>query len=135
MINLPPDWPLDDVSFQHDQHVWPFHWLKLVGRLPHQFQTWIGCGHTIPNGDPPQNIANTPFMGVMVTMPHWFGEDFFQLKTTNGYTIWFYNLTPLFADEMEFKLKRGADPLETLFQKHAVGKVIDPNRMSVVGRN
>ncbi|MDG4772986.1 hypothetical protein [Solwaraspora sp. WMMD792] len=39
-----------------------------MARLPHEYSTWIGDWHSVPNGDPPQPYAaGTPFAGVVVT--------------------------------------------------------------------
>ena len=61
MMALPPKWPLMQKAFDDENNYWPVRWLKMIGRLPHDYHTWIGWGHTIPNGDPPEPIANTPF--------------------------------------------------------------------------
>lgn len=52
VISLPPFWPLDEQSWRDERHYWPVRLLKTLGRLPHEYDTWLGVGHTIPNGDP-----------------------------------------------------------------------------------
>jgi hypothetical protein len=49
LLCLPPDWPLEDPEQQ-----WPADLLKFLGRLPHEFETWLAEGHGAPNGDPPE---------------------------------------------------------------------------------
>ncbi|GIW80933.1 MAG: hypothetical protein KatS3mg105_2740 [Gemmatales bacterium] len=131
MIHLPADWPLDEESFKQEKHYWPVRWLKQIGRLPHEFETWLGWGHTIPNGDPPEPIADTDFIGFMLTPPYWFDPELFQLKTSGGETILFYNLVPLYAEEMDLKLAKGAEVLEDLFEQRGIGPVVDVNRENV----
>jgi hypothetical protein len=81
LFALLPDWPLTQEAFNDENNYWPVRWLKEIGRLPHEYETWIGWGHTIPNGDPPERIANTGFVGVMLTLPYWLPQEFFQLQT------------------------------------------------------
>ncbi len=132
LIALPPDWPLSDKAFQNEANYWPVRWLKQIGRLPHQYSTWIGWGHTIPNGDPAEPIANTNFVGVMVAPPYWLPSEFFQLHTAGDETISFYNLVPLYQEEMELKLQKGADELEERFEAEHVGFILNTGRTNVV---
>jgi len=131
LIALPAEWPLSQLSFNDENNYWPIRWLKTIGRLPHEYETWIGWGHTIPNGDPPEKIANTRFAGVMVTAPYWLPEEFFQLQTKAGETISFYHLIPLYYEEMDLKLKKGADALEELFEKQNLSFILDIKRPNV----
>jgi hypothetical protein len=131
LIALPEDWPISKESFEDEANWWPIRWLKLVGRLPHENETWIWWGHTIPNGDPPEPIANTKFVGVMLSPPYWLPRDFFELTTKSVETITFYALIPLFAEEMKLKLEKGSDELEARFEKRNINFVIDANRPNV----
>lgn len=131
LIALPRNWPLDQESLKNEAHYWPVRWLKMIGRLPHEYKTWIGWGHSIPNGDPPEPIANTGFVGAMLTPPYSLPKDFFQFRTKSGDTISFYVLTPLYKEEMDLKLKKGADVLEERFEKRGIGFVLDTKRANV----
>ncbi len=131
LMALPESWPLSDESFNDEANYWPVRWLKQIGRLPHDYGTWIGWGHTIPNGDPAEPIANTPFIGVMLAPAYWLGNDFYQLKADSGDTITFYNLVPLFQEEMDLKLKKGADEIEARFEKQNIEFVVNPDRKNV----
>jgi hypothetical protein len=131
LIALPEDWPITEVALKDEANWWPIRWLKLVGRLPHENESWIWWGHTIPNGDPPEPIANTKFVGVMLSPPYWLPRDFFELTTKSGETITFYALIPLFAEEMKLKLEKGFDELEARFEKQDINFVIDAKRPNV----
>lgn len=132
VMALPKEWPLTQESFKNENHYWPVRWLKQIGRLPHEYNTWIGWGHTIPNGDPAEPIANTRFTGVMLSPPYSLAPDFFQLKAKNGNTIRFYALIPLYQEEMDFKLKRGAEALEGKLEKQNVDFIVNTSRSNVV---
>lgn len=132
IMALPKEWPLTQESFKSENNYWPVRWLKQIGRLPHEYDTWIGWGHTIPNGDPAEPIANTKFTGVMLSPPYSLPPDFFQLKTKNGSTIRFYALIPLYQEEMDFKLSSGAESLEEKLEKQNVGFIANTSRRNVV---
>ncbi len=131
LVALPREWALTEDSFKNESNYWPVRWLKLVGRLPHEYETWIGPGHTIPNGDPPGAIANTGFVGVMLSPPYWLSAEFFQLAAKSGETISFYVMVPLYREEMELKLERGAEEIEGRLEKGGVGFVLDTQRPNV----
>lgn len=128
MIALPKDWPISMEAFEDEVNYWPVRWLKDVGRLPHEYDTWVGWYHTIPNGEPPEPIANTQFTGVMLAPAYWLGKDFFQLKTKQSETITIYNMIPLYLQEMELKLEVGAEELENRMDACAIDFVLDVNR-------
>jgi len=131
LIALPADWPLSEERLEDEANYWPVRWLKLVGRLPHEYETWIGWGHTIPNGDPAEPIANTKFIGVMLTPPYELPREFFQLETKSGETITFFVMMPLYREEMDLKLKAGAEEIEDRFERAGVGFVLDTARPNV----
>ena len=131
LMALPPEWPLTQEAFQNENHFWPVRWLKNIGRLPHDYDTWIGWGHTIPNNDPPETIANTQFIGVMLSPAFWLNDDFYQLTAESGNTITFYNLVPLYQEEMDLKLQQGADEIEDRLDRRKVGFVLDIARPNV----
>lgn len=130
VMALPKEWPLSEEAFKDESNYWPVRWLKQVGRLPHEYDTWIGWGHTIPNGEPPTPIANTQFIGVMLIPPYWLPPEFYQLSTKSGDTITFYMLLPLYQEEMDLKLKKGAEELEERLEKQDLGLVLDVRRQN-----
>jgi hypothetical protein len=130
-FSLPPDWPLKQEDFSDESNYWPLRWLKMVGRLPHEYQTWIGYGHTIPNGNPPEPIANTRFTGVMLTPPYQLPPEFYELPIEGGEKIHFYMLTPLYQEELDLKIEKSADELEERFEKQNIGFVLDLRRPNV----
>ena len=134
VVALPSDWPITEEALKDESNYWPIRWLKSIGRLPHEYQTWIGWGHTIPNGDPAEPIADTRFIGFMVTAPHLLPHEFFQLTTSDGETISFFTLTALYREEMEFKLKKGAEALEEKLDDYEGGFVIDPTRPNTAAK-
>jgi hypothetical protein len=56
-VLLPPDWPLYGEALQDERNWWPMRMLKTLARLPHDFDSWLWEGHTVPNFDPPEPYA------------------------------------------------------------------------------
>ena len=52
MVSLPEHWIVDDAFFEGETQHWLIHQLIFLARFPHKNTTWLGRGHTIPNGDP-----------------------------------------------------------------------------------
>ena len=134
MLALPEEWPVGEEAFEREEAYWPARWLKTIGRLPHEYSTWIGYGHSIPNGDPAEPIADTPFTGFLLTFPYLFPEDFHLLECDSGDEVLFYSLYPLHPGEMELKLRRGTEALEALLEKREAPLVVDPARPDVTRR-
>ena len=131
MIALPPTWPLTQESMADETIYWPIRWLKMVARLPHEYRTWIGWGHTVPNGDPAEAIANTGFVGVMLSPAYGLSPEFFQLPIEGGDNITFYQMVPLYPEEMALKLRKGAEEIEKRLERSQCGMVLNPERPNV----
>jgi hypothetical protein len=132
MIGLPPEWPMDQKAWSDESHYWPIRWLKLLARLPHEYKTWLGFGHTIPNGDPPEPFADdVDFCCALVVPPVAVPEEFRELVINEEKTIHFYAFVPLYREETIFKLKKGADPLLDRFDAKGVNEIFNPNRANV----
>lgn len=134
MMYLPPNWPLGEKDLNDENYYWPIRQLKMLSRFPHEYDTWIWFGHTIPNGNPPRPFAaNTKLSGIMLIPPLSTPKEFLTLNTTTTKkSIFFFNLLPLHSREMNFKLKKGVEPLFDLLDKHGVSEILDVNRPSLV---
>lgn len=132
MVTLSSTWKVEEKDFKDEKNYWVIRMLKTIARLPHRYNTWLGYGHTIPNGDPAQPYPGTNFTGVMLSSPYSVNPDFFELKVNSDKTIFFYSMAPLYSEEMEIKLKYGVDPHEDLFaQSDIVENLVDVNRPNV----
>jgi hypothetical protein len=133
MITLPPQWPISRRTLRRPKHGWPVTWLRLLARLPHEYDTWLGYGHTVPNGDPPAPFSrSTDLCGMLVMPPESVPEEFLTLPLAPHRVIEFFALIPLHRDEIDMKLERGLDALLERLDAHSVGDVVDPDRASVV---
>ncbi len=144
MICLPSSWPMPEggrvrgSALEDERWFWPLRWLKLLARLPHEYSTWLGPGHTVPNGDPPSPYADgTDLCCMLVMAPATIEPELWTLKRP-GNLVHLYALWPLHREEMELKLERGLeallDELEGLGPDGlAMVERIDPARPNVCG--
>ena len=129
LICLPPDWPMDEESWKDEANYWPIRWLKIMARMPHEYDTWLGWGHTVPNGDPPEPLAEGTDLCCMLVMPPVLvDEKFYQLRVGKKKLINFYALYPLYKEEMDYKLKKGAEGIIEKFSEAEVTELLDPAR-------
>ena len=133
MMALPPDWPLTAEAFRDEAAYWPVRLLKTIARLPHAYGTWIGPGHSVPNGDPPEPYApGVPFTGVLVA-PMLHCEDAARtIVTGKGRRISLLALIPVHQAEMNLKLASGSGALYDAFDRAGVSEMLDPARPSSV---
>ena len=127
-IALPPDWKLDEDSMQEQRWYWPVGLLKVLARLPISNDTWLGFGHTMEKQSP--FAEDTELCAAILTGP----QDM-DLDTCGevcilpgGEEVNFYQVLPLYREEMEYKLKHDADAL--LERLAAVSFVVCPDRPS-----
>ena len=135
MIRLPADWPMTQDDFHDENHYWPIRLLKTLARLPHEYDTWLGFGHTVPHGDPAEPYAShTKFScGLVLPMLN-VPEGFHELEISEDKVIHFYGVYPLYAEETQFKLNQGADELVKRFEKYEISEVVQTRRKNVCRR-
>ena len=135
LVCLPPEWKPDKDAFADDENYWPFYWLKSLARFPHEYETWLFEGHTIPNGDPAEPLfQGSGFTGWMLYWPILADEKFLSLEVGPGKTIFFLAIYPMFEGEMNLKLNKGVETLIKRFEKHQISELIDVDRKDVSKR-
>lgn len=129
MITLPESWPIEpDTRGEH--LTWPVAWLRDLALYPHRAGTWLGWGHTLPNGDPPAPLAeNTALSGVLLLPPPSFERP--QLTHPNGAPIDLLALIPLHRAELDLKLEEGIDALVSRLALYNMTEVVDVDRPDV----
>jgi len=153
MICLPPNWKVhsdleivrdeesenDPNSPAHENWYWPTRWLKNLARLPINADTWLGYGHTIPNGPEVDPFAENTKLGcIMLIPPLQFNEQAQMCQMPDGSRVVFYQMLPLHADEMNYKLANDADILLDKFAKHTVMEdvlTLNINRPSILNNH
>ena len=119
-VCLPPDWELQNSD---ERWYWPLRWLKILARLPIGEDSWLGWGHTVPNGEP--MAEDTALAGVMLVAPP-FGEGCGECALPGGQVVNFYQMLPIYEEEMAFKVAHSAEAL--LERMDEVSPVLDRDR-------
>lgn len=132
LLSLPKSWtpgPLWEMNFDDESRYWPIRLLASLARLPHEYGTWLGPGHTIPNGDPPAPYApDTELCCAVILPPLTIAPGFETLRVREDKVINFYAVVPIYESEMHFKLKKGSEALIEQFFAASVTETVDPKR-------
>jgi hypothetical protein len=140
MLKLPSSWPVDLLQVTPpppdlEAMYWPIRWLKQLARFPHEADTWLGFGHTLPNGDPPEPfVPETKLCAFLLLPPLGVPEDVQVAQLSDGRRVYLYVLHALHLEELNLKLNRGTDALLDAFDRAAVSEVLDLRRPSSVRR-
>lgn len=136
LICLPPDWPMTDAAMKDESNYWPLRWLRILACFPHEYDSWLWYGHTIPNGDPARPFAkNTGLAGIILAPPLLVPKEFGQLEINETKTIQFFSILPIYAEEMSYKLDHGADSLFDRMDQQKINELVDIDRPSVCKRS
>lgn len=132
---LPADWPVNMESLQAigDDVGWPFQWLKVLARMPSEYDTYLGPGHTIPTGDPAEPLSPaTAFIGFAIFPGSVVSKSFESMKA-GGKKVAFLVAIPLFEEEMNYKLDEGFEALDRRFveSKLPLSKWANPTRTNL----
>lgn len=106
VICLPPDWKVESSD---ETWYWPLRWLKALARLPIGEQTWLGWGHTVDHGGP--FAENTALCGAILLGPSPFGREAAVCPLPGGDEVNFYQVVPLYREEMDYKMANSAEDL------------------------
>lgn len=112
MMYLPPDW---NALSADPKDAWPVGWLRLLAAMPREQGTWLGWGHTIPNGRP--FAPGCGFTGVMLLTPGGVPDAAAVCPLPGGGEVNLYQAAPLYNEEMAYKLEHEAEGLLRLFDE------------------
>jgi hypothetical protein len=117
MMTLPEGWQSDSDITDLRVH-WPTRLLQSLSLVAREHGRWLGWGHTVANGEPPQPYApNTELCGVIIA-PSLLVPVAFYEPTFNGERVAFYSAIPLYREELDLKQREGmAVLLERLLNK------------------
>ena len=108
--------------------------MRWLAHFPHNQKTWIGEGHTIPNGNPPAPFWGSEVLDTILLMPTIVTRDRSlpdELKL-GGDPVSFLWIVPLSTPECNLKLEKGINAIYELFGQHKHPYVFDPERKSYV---
>ncbi len=129
-ISLPSDWNMKQEDFQDERWYWPVRLLKGLARFPGECDTWLGWGHTVDNREP--FAGNTQLCASLLVGPQNAADGSKCCVLPNGEEVNFYQVIPLYRDELTYKLEHNADAL--LEKMAGISFVVDPDRQDAITR-
>lgn len=128
VIALPADWKLDVDSLGDERWYWPIRLLKGLARFPGQCDDWLGFGHTVHNRGP--FAENTDLRASILIAPQRIDDDGEICVLPNGENVNFYQVIPLYQEELDYKIHHDAS--ELLEKMSHVSFVVQPNRPNAI---
>ena len=129
-IALPADWKLDQESMKDEKWYWPIRLLKSLARLPIASDTWLGFGHTMDNQE--DFAENTKLCAAILTGPQGTQDGSEVCPLPGGEEVNFYQVIPLYEDELDYKLEHDADAL--MNKMRGISFVVNPTRQNAITR-
>ena len=108
-ISLPGYWKLKGEDLKDEQWYWPIRLLKVLARLPIASDTWLGFGHTMDNLE--DFAEGTELCAAMLINPQNTEDGSDVCVLPNGEDVNFYQVIPLYREELEYKMEHDADAL------------------------
>ncbi len=104
--------------------------LESVARLPISNDTWLGFGHTMDKQSP--FAEDTKLTAAILTGPQGVEEGGEVCTLPSGEEVNFYQVIPLYHNEMEYKMEHDADAL--LEKMAGISFVVNPTRQNAITR-
>jgi hypothetical protein len=123
MLVLPPEWRIDLLKVAPpppdlEKWYWPLGWLRTLARFPHDHRTWLGQGHTLPNGNPAKPFTpDTQLCAWLLLPPVRVPKEAREIVTADGRRVHVYVLHALHDDELKLKLDKGTNALLAEFSR------------------
>ena len=125
-IALPRNWKLKHEDLKNERWYWPIRLLKTLARLPIASDTWLGFGHTMDNEE--DFAENTKLCAAILTPPQGTEDGSEVCTLPGGEEVNFYQVLPLYRDELEYKLAHDTDAL--LDKMNGISFVAEPDRQN-----
>ena len=131
---LPESWnPGETGTISNDmpyEQFWPIQLIKYLARFPHEYKTWLGFGHSIPNGPDYEPFLEGSELGGVLLME--LDEKYSQLITPEEQTLNMLAVMPASRAEIEYKLEHGMNALCDIFDEEDLPMEIDIYRKSLI---
>lgn len=129
MLNVPKTWLFDRDALCQEKYYWVIRFLLKTVWMPFKNRLWLGWGYTIGSEEPLTEEAD--FAGAVLLYPGIFGEQSYSCELPGGEKVCFYQLIPLYQEEIDYKLNYGIDKLLEKCPDELL-EVIDTKRMNAV---
>ena len=128
VIFLPKDW---DIKSNKEEDYWPIRMLKEVARLPIYTDSWLAYGHTVQMKEDASPYSESIGFNSCVLIRS-IGKDNHIVKPLKlglfGKEVNFYQVYPLYNEEMEFKLEHSLNDLMERIGDEDLDPIININR-------
>lgn len=115
VLYLPKHW---NIKSPDEKDYWPIRYLKILARLPIENETWLGLGHTVHGNAEQEPFAeNTAFNSILLLNACNLLYENLDLRLSSGKKINFYQLFPLYQEELEYKMDHSMEELLDLFSE------------------
>ena len=133
LINLPPDWKLTKDALKDETWYWPIRMMLATAYFSIEDpNVCLESRTTLMEGEDGVPFAEgTDLRGEILFWPGPFGQDAFACRLPGGEEVNFYQVIPLYREELQYKLEHGANALLDLCSDESL-EVIDPHRLNVV---
>jgi len=126
VLYLPPSW---NINSNEEQDYWPIRYLKTLARLPLQSNSWLGTGHTIATNEKNEPFSNnTELCSILLLNATNLKNEELELTINKNKIINFYQLFPLYLEELQYKFNYGTTKLLELFQEEDLIPIINIKR-------
>lgn len=131
VLYLPKQW---EIKSSAEKDYWPIRYLKILARLPIECDTWLGFGHTVHGNEEQEPFAeNTAFNSILLLNACNLLYEKLDLRLSSGKKINFYQLFPLYQEELEYKMEHSLDELLDLFSDDDLLPVLNIRRQNYCG--
>jgi len=127
VMYLPPDWNFD---FSKVENGWVIKQMKTIARTAIIENSWVGFGHSFASDEKASEplAPNTKLSGSILLMALDKNFNYLDLELPNLGKINFYQIFPLYKEEMEFKQKYGTQELMKRFSPTDWVPIVNINR-------
>ena len=128
IVDLPPDWKVDEESWEDKCFCWPVSLLKSLAGFPWSEGVWFRLGYAVPWPEP--FADNTRLSGVLIASP---AIDFEsgEVKISPDKKVQFYQAVPLYPEELAYRIEHGTRKLYEMLGEQ-FSYIIDPQRKNAV---
>ena len=129
VIFLPKEW---DIKSDKEEYYWAIRQLKNIARLPINTDSWLAYGHTITANEDYSPVAeNTEFNSfVLINSINKNNEIVNPLKIGLFKQINFYQMFPLYREEVDYKMENSLEELINKFSDEDLDPVVNINRIN-----
>ena len=129
VIFLPKEW---DIKSDKEEYYWAIRQLKNIARLPINTDSWLAYGHTITANEDYSPVAeNTEFNSfVLINSINKNNEIVNPLKIGLFKQINFYQMFPLYREEVDYKMENSLEELINKFSDEDLDSVVNINRIN-----